>query len=315
MPAAHPTYVWWKGQQVRWEDATIHVTSLAWSTVGAVFEGIRGYWNDDEGTLHIFRLKEHLDRLVASSRLVRLDLPYTVDELTTFTTELIQANEIREDSYIRPLVYSDSTKSRKLSETSRDSTLLINTHPSPSHLGTGLRYKARVSSWTRISDNVMPPRVKNISNYRNGQLATSEALLDGYDTALLLNPQGKISEAPGACVAMIKGRKFITPDVTSGILESITRDALMTLAHEELGLEVIERPIDRTELYLADEVFMLGTAAEITPVVSIDHYEIGSGDIGLVTRELEQVFESVLRGTEQKYAHWRTPVVPAKVLA
>ena len=315
MAAAHPTFVWWKGQQVRWEDATVHVTDLAWSTVGAVFEGIRGYWNDDEETLHVFRLKEHLTRLIASSRLVRLDLPYTLEELTTFTTELIQANEIREDSYIRPLVYADSTRPRKLSEVSRESALLINTHPSPSHLGTGLQYRARVSSWTRISDNVMPPRVKNISNYRNGQLATSEALLDGYDTAFLLNPQGKISEAPGACVAMIKDRKFITPDVTSGILESITRDAMITLAREEVGLEVIERAIDRTELYLADEVFVLGTAAEITPVVSVDHYDIGSGQIGPVVHELEQVFESVLRGTEQKYAHWRTPVVPAKVLA
>jgi branched-chain amino acid aminotransferase len=314
MASAHPTFVWWKGEQIRWEDATVHVTDLAWSTVGAVFEGIRGYWNADEETLHIFRLKEHLERLVSSSRLVRLKLPYTVAELTKFCTDLITANEIREDTYIRPLVYSDG-KGRKLSEISMESSLLINTHPSPSHLGTGLQYKAKVSSWTRISDNVMPPRVKNISNYRNGQLATSEAVLDGYDTALLLNPAGKVSEAPGACVAMIKGNKFITPDVTSGILESITRDALMFLAREELGLEIVERAVDRTELYLADEVFTLGTAAEISPVVSIDHYDIGTGQIGGTTKELERIFESVLRGTEQKYAHWRTPVVAAKVLA
>lgn len=314
MSATHPAYVWWKGEQVRWEDATIHVTDLAWSTVGAVFEGIRGYWNADEETLYVFRLKEHLERLIASSRLVRLDLPYTLEELTGFTTDLIRANEVREDTYIRPLVYSDG-KGRKLSDASRDSTLLINTHAMPSHLGTGLAYKAKVSSWTRISDNVMPPRVKNISNYRNGQLATSEAVLDGYDTALLLNPQGKVSEAPGACVAMIKGNQLITPDVTSGILESITRDALMILAREELGLQIVERAVDRTELYLADEVFTLGTAAEITPVVEIDHYQIGTGQIGATTRELERVYEAVLRGTEQKYAHWRTPVVAAKVMA
>ncbi|MEJ7837514.1 MAG: branched-chain amino acid transaminase [Thermomicrobiales bacterium] len=314
MASEHPTYVWWKGEQIRWEDATIHVTDLAWSTVGAVFEGIRGYWNEEEETLHVFRLKDHLERLVTSSRLVRLKLPYTVPELTKFCTDLIAANEIREDSYLRPLVYSDG-KGRKLSDTSMESSLLINTHPMPSHLGTGLQYKAKVSSWTRISDNVMPPRVKNISNYRNGQLATSEALLDGYDTALLLNPAGKISEAPGACVAMIKGNKFITPDVTSGILESITRDSLIVLAREELGLEIVERAVDRTELYLADEVFTLGTAAEITPVVSIDHYDIGTGQIGATTRELDRLYEAVLRGTEKKYASWRTPVVAAKVLA
>jgi branched-chain amino acid aminotransferase len=312
MAGSHPTYVWWKGEQVRWEDATVHVTDLAWSTVGAVFEGIRGYWNAEEETLHIFRLKEHLERLVASSRLVRLALPYSVEELTDAITTLVRDNDVREDTYIRPLVYSDG-KGRKLSDTSMDSSVLINTHPMPSHLGTGLTYKAKVSSWTRISDNVMPPRVKNISNYRNGQLATSEALLDGYDTALLLNPQGKVAEAPGACVAMIKGNTFITPDVTSGILESITRDALMVLANKELGLDVVERQVDRTELYLADEVFTLGTAAEITPVVSIDHYDIGTGQIGATTRELERVYEAVLRGTESAYAHWRTPVIAASV--
>jgi branched-chain amino acid aminotransferase len=314
MSTAHPTYVWWKGQMVRWEDATVHVTDLAWSTVGAVFEGIRGYWNDEEETLYVFRLREHLERLVDSTRLVRLDLPYTVDQLTDTIVELIQANDIREDSYIRPLVYSDGT-GRKLAETSNQSSLLINTHPAASHLGTDLTYTAKISSWTRISDNVMPPRVKNISNYRNGQLATSEAVLDGYDTALLLNPQGKVSEGPGACVAMIRHGVFITPDVTSGILESITRDALITLVREELGLDVVERQVERTELYLADEVFTLGTAAEITPIVSIDHYDIGNGKIGPVTRKLQGVFESVLRGTETKYADWRTQVVAAGVTA
>jgi len=314
MAAQHPAFVWWNGRQVRWEDATVHVTDLAWSTVGAVFEGIRGYWNDEEETLYIFRLREHLERLVDSCKLVRLDLPQTVDELTTIILDLVKANEIREDSYIRPLVYSDG-KNRKLSELSTASSILVNTHPSPSHLGTDFSMKAKVSSWTRISDNVMPPRAKNISNYRNGQLATSEAILDGYDTALLLNPQGKVAEGPGACIAMIRKGEFITPDVASGILESITRDALITLAREELGLRVVERQVDRTELYLADEVFTLGTAAEITPVVSIDHYEIGDGQIGPVTRELEALFESVLRGTESKYADWRTPVVSVSATA
>jgi branched-chain amino acid aminotransferase len=308
MAAGHPAFVWWKGQQVRWEDATVHVTDLAWSTVGAVFEGIRGYWNAEEATLHIFRLREHLERLVDSCKLVRLELPYSVEELTTFVTELVQANDIREDSYIRPLVYADGTN-RKLSELSTASSLLINTHPSPSHLGTDFTYTAKVSSWTRISDNVMPPRAKNISNYRNGQLATSEAMLDGYNTALLLNPQGKVTEGPGACVAMIRKGEFITPDLASGILDSITRDALITLAREDLGLRVVERQVDRTELYLADEVMTLGTAAEITPIISIDHYEIGDGKIGPVTRKLEALFEAVLRGTEEKYAAWRTPVV------
>jgi branched-chain amino acid aminotransferase len=167
--------------------------------------------------------------------------------------------------------------------------------------------RAKVSSWRRISEDVMPPRVKNLSNYRNGQLARMEALQDGYDTAVILNHQGKVSEAPGACVALIRDGVLITPDLQSSILESITRDALLTLAREVLGLRVEERQVDRTELYLADELFVCGTAAEITPVVSVDQYTVGSGEIGPVTRELERIFADALRGRESRFGHWRTP--------
>jgi branched-chain amino acid aminotransferase len=168
--------------------------------------------------------------------------------------------------------------------------------------------KARISSWRRISEDVMPPRVKNLSNYRNSQLARMESLLDGYDTTLIINHQGKVAEGPGACVMLVRDGKLITPDLTSGILESITRDALIVLAREELGIPVEERVVDRTELYVADEVFLCGTAAEISPVVSVDKYDIADGEIGPVTRELEDLFARVLRGREPRYAHWRTPV-------
>jgi branched-chain amino acid aminotransferase len=193
---------------------------------------------------------------------------------------------------------------------------LVNTHPMPSHLKTGLTQAAKVSSWRRISEDVMPPRVKNFSNYRNSQLASIEARADGYDTEFLLNQQGKVSEGPGACIMLVSGGKVITPDVGSGILESITRDALIVLAREVLGLEVIERAVDRTELYIADEIFTCGTAAEITPIVSVDKFAVGNGAIGEVTSALERVFDDVLRGRDARYAHWRTPVdVGAPVLA
>lgn len=308
MGEGHPAYLWWDGKQRRWEDATVHVTDLGWSTVGAVFEGIRGYWNTESEELYIFRLNEHLDRLAASTKLVRLQLPYSREALTTAIIDLLHANGVREDSYIRPLAYNANTSGKRFAQIGSESSLVINTHPMPSHLGSDLKQTARVSSWTRISDNVMPPRVKNLSNYRNGQLAGFEARLDGYDTAFLLNAQGKVAEAPGACVMLLRDGKIITPDVTSSILESITRDALIVLAREVLGIEVIERPVDRTELYLADELFTCGTAAEITPVVSVDKFEIGSGDVGKVTRELSRVFEDVLRGREERFAHWRTRV-------
>jgi branched-chain amino acid aminotransferase len=315
MSNQNPDYLWWNGDVLKWDDATVHVTDLGWSTVGAVFEGIRGYWNYDNDELYVFRLSEHLDRLGASTKLVRLDLPYSRDELTAVIAELVRLNGIQEDTYIRPLAYNANTSGKRFAQIGNESSLLINTHPMPSHLGSDLTHTAKISSWQRIADNVMPPRVKNLSNYRNGQLAGFEARLDGYDTAFLLNAQGKVAEAPGACVLLMRDGKLITPDATSSILESITRDALMVLAREVLGLEVIERAVDRTELYLADEVFTCGTAAEITPVVSVDKYDVGDGQIGPVTRELSRVFEDVLRGREEHYSHWRTRVESKELAA
>lgn len=293
----HPEFLWWNGKQVRWEDATIHVTDLAWSTVGAVFEGIRAYWNDEQQELFIFRLQEHLDRLMDSMRLVRLPSRYSADDLRDATLKLLRDNSRREDTYIRPLAYSAETSGKRLSDTAAEAALLINTNPMPSKLSSADSIKVKVSSWTRISDNVMPPRIKNISNYRNGQLASMEAKADGYDGAILLSPLGKVSEAPGACVMILRHGKLLTPPVTDGILESITRDAVMTMARESLDIEVVERSLDRTELYLADEVFLCGTAFEITPVVEVDRYQIGTGNIGEATGQLQALFESVLRGS------------------
>lgn len=312
----HPTYVWWNGEQRPWEECTVHVTELGWSTVGAVFEGIRAYTGDEPGELFVFRLQEHLERFERSMRLVRLSVDYSIDALTEATTSLLQANQVREDTYIRPLAYAANTSGKRFAQLGQDAAVLINTHPMATHLKTGMTQTARISSWRRISEDVMPPRVKNISNYRNSQLASMEARADGYDTAFLLNHQGKVAEGPGACVMMIVGNTLITPDVGSGILESITRDALLVLAREELGLEVIEREIDRTELYLADEVFTCGTAAEVTPIVSIDKFTVGNGEIGARTRALEAVFDDVLRGRNSRYAHWLTAApVAAPVLA
>ncbi len=314
--STHPSYVWWRGQMTPWEDATVHVTDLGWSTVGAVFEGIRGYWDERSEQLYVFRLDEHLERLVSSCRLVRLDLRYSATELKDAILELLRANESRTDTYIRPMVYLSATSGRLGHQVEQDAEVLINTHSMSSHLLSGMSQTACVSSWTRISDNVMPPRAKNFSNYRNGQLATMEAKLDGYDTAIMLNDRRFVSELPGACVMIVRNGQLITPDPRQSILESITRDALLRLAREELGLEVIEREIDRTELYIADEIFSCGTAAEITPIVSVDHYQVGEGVMGPITTRLETLFHDVLRGREPRYEHWRTAVhsaVPAAV--
>jgi branched-chain amino acid aminotransferase len=314
MAAEHPRYLWWKGKRVAWEDATVHVTDLAWSSVGAVFEGIRAYWSAEQDELFVFRLREHMARLKRSSKLVRLPIEQSVDDLVEITIDLLHANEAREDTYIFPLIYFGGAQATRFDPARLKGDLMVRANPMPSHLGTGMSQRARFSTWTRISDNVMPPRVKNISNYRNGQLATHEVKQDGYDVALLLGPQGKVSEAPGACVAFIANGKLVTPDLSSGILESITRDALLTLAREDLGIEVVERTVDRTELYVADEVFLCGTAAEITPVVEVDRYMVGDGQIGPVTHELERRLIDIMRGNESSRQSWRTPVgVAAKV--
>lgn len=308
MTASHPTYLWWNGRQMPWEEATVHVTDLAWSTVGAVFEGIRGYWNEEQQELYVFRLREHMERLIDSMRLVRLPLDYSADELIEASLTLLRDNETREDTYIRPLAYSQNSSGKRLSDMSAELGMLINTNPMPSQLTSGDTIDVKVSSWTRISDTVMPPRIKNISNYRNGQLATMEAKADGYDNALLLSPQGKVSEAPGACVMMVRKGQLVTPPVTDGILESITRDAIMTMARDSLGAMVVERSIDRTELYLADEVFLCGTAFEVTPVASVDRYQVGNGGIGELTGKLQRLYDDVLRGREDRYAVFRTGV-------
>ncbi len=305
---AHPAYLWLNGSITPWEDATVHVSEMGWSTIGAVFEGIRGYWNPDQEELYVFRLSEHMERLHRSMKLVRLPIEYSVEELCDAATELLRDNQAREDTYIFPLAYIRDSYTTRYDSLAVRTALQILTRPMPTHLNTGKAMTARVSSWRRISEDVMPPRVKNISNYRNGQLARMESMLDGYDTSIILNAQGKVAEAPGACVMFVRDGRLVTPDLTSSVLESITRDALVVMARDGLGIEVEERQVDRTELYLADEVFLCGTAAEISPVVEIDRLPVGDGKVGPVTTSLERLFEDVLRGREPRFEDWRTPV-------
>lgn len=304
---ANPKYLWWNGELREWESSTVHVTAIGWSSVGAVFEGIRAYWNDDEEELYVFRLHEHMHRLGQSMKMMRYEPTYSVETMTDAILELLRANDIREDTYIRPLVYRGG-ESKGFSAVGGTTEVLINTRPNPSHLLSGNHKSACISSWTRISDNVMPPRIKNVSNYRNGQLGNMEAKLNGYDVALFLNTQGKVAEGGGSCMMIVRDGVLITPDVTQSILESITRDAIMTLAREELGLQVVERPIDRTELYIADEVFMCGTAYEITPVSSVDHYEVGNAGIGPITHQLEEKLNDSFRNISGIRPEWRTAV-------
>jgi branched-chain amino acid aminotransferase len=305
-----PAFLWWNGERVPWERATVHLSSTFWSGVTAIFEGIMSYWNEDEGELYVWQLDAHLRRLLRSQKLMRQASPYSVAELTDGVLDLLRALKVNSDTYIFPYCYPKGGGNFESSTSAEPQPvdISITARPNPSHLGKGWVRSACVSSYTRISDNVMPPRVKNIANYRNSNLAMAEARIDGYDTALILNTVGKVAEGPGSCLMLLRDGVLVTPSSTDSILESISRWSVIELARRELGLEVVERPVDRTELYVADEIFMVGTAAEILTIGSVDRYTIGDGGMGPVTTKLEQIFHDVVRGKNPRYAEWRTPV-------
>jgi branched-chain amino acid aminotransferase len=304
-----PAYLWWNGRRVAWESATVHLASTFWSGVTAIFEGIMSYWNEKQGELYIWQLDAHLRRLLRSQKLMRQESPYSVAELTDAVTELARSLNVSGDTYIFPISYprGGGNFESSTSATPEPVDMAITARPNPSHLGKGWVRSACVSSYTRISDNVMPPRVKNIANYRNSNLVMAEAKINGYDTALILNTAGKVAEGPGSCVMLVRDGVLVTPSSTDSILESISRWSVIELARRELGLTVVERPVDRTELYVADEVFMVGTAAEILTIGSVDRYTIGDGNMGPITTRLEQLFHDVVRGKNPAYAHWMTP--------
>ncbi len=298
-------FVWFDGKLVAWHEATVHVTQIGNAGVSSVFEGIRAYWNAETQKLFIFQLDAHLDRLMQSMRLMRMKHTFTTAALENGILELVRANQCATDIYIRPLAY---TESAAFSVGGDQVHLAIHTTPMASHLDSGLVHHACISSWTRISDNVMPPRVKASSNYLNSRLASEEAKRNGYDTALLLNPNGKVTEAPGACLMLVRDGKLITPAATNGILESITRATVIELCRDGLRLQVIEREVDRTELYVASEAFTCGTGGEITPIVSVDRLTLGDGSMGAITRQIEALYHDVVRGVNSQYDKWRTKV-------
>ena len=306
----HPAYLWFNGESVPWAQATLHATATIWSSLMTVFEGVRAYWNPATETMHIFRLEDHLRRLCQSMRLIRLSLPYDPMILRDELPLLLQRNGVREDSYIRIVAFPAE---RPMASFRHDEipVLLADTAPLASHLTEDRAVNLMVSSYTRIGEDVMPPRVKAMGNYRNGDLAATEAELAGYDGALMLNRRGEVSEATWSCLFLVRDGVLITPDLNSDVLESITRDTLLRLARERLDLAVAERRVARTELYLADEAFLCGTAAEIRPIASIDRYTLGAGTVGPITRRLQRVYEDIVRGNDYGYAAWRTSMAMA----
>jgi branched-chain amino acid aminotransferase len=307
---AHPAYVWIDGKLTPWDEATVHITSVGWSTMSGVFEGVKAYWNPDQAQLYGLQFREHFERFHRSMKMMRMQTPFSAQDLVQATTALLRANDCREDTYIRPIAYFPDVTWFQAMRDERTS-IYISTAPFTSHLGAGRVSKACVSSWTRLGDNQMSPRIKAISNYQNSRMALLEALHDGYDSPILLNAQGKVTEGPASCLFFVRDGVVITPSLTSGILESVTRTTMLRLCRDVLDIPAVERDVDRTELYIADEIFFCGTGAELSPVGEVDHYVVGDGALGPLTKRIEAAFHDLVRGREQRFPSYRTPVYDA----
>ena len=298
--------IWIRNKIVNEKEAMVNVLSPTSQFGLNVFEGIRGYWNDKENILYIFKLEEHIDRLLESCKLVSIQPPYTKDEIILAIKETVIANNFKNtDIALRVTIFADGIGSWHSIENFDMFVAPIKRKRTDINNLKGL--KACISSWQRINDNVLPPRAKLGANYINGRYAYLQAKNDGYDVPLFLGNDGKVTESSGACVFIVKNNKLITPDVTSSILESITRQFIIEYAIN-LGYEVKERKIDKTELYLADEVFLAGTAAEITPIVKVDKFIIGNGKVGNITKKLLKDYLDIVSGKNEKYLHYLTPI-------
>ncbi|MCH8205667.1 MAG: branched-chain amino acid transaminase [Chloroflexi bacterium] len=297
-----------RGKIVPVAEAKVSVMTHALHYGTAVFEGIRGNWNEDQGKMFIFRMREHYERLKQGCRIMMLDIPYTVDELCDMTVELIQRCGYKEDIYIRPLAYKsqEMVANLKLHELESDFTLMM--VPFGAYIETEGAIRCCTSSWRRMDDTIIPPRVKISGHYVNSILAKTEAVLGGFDEAIMLNQDGTVSEGSGENLFLITQGVLHTPLVADNNLTGITRDSATQLAQNELGLGVVERSIRRSELYLADEVFLTGTAAHITPVGHLDNRPIGDGEVGPITTRLRELYLGCIRGDNPDYAHWCSAV-------
>ncbi len=301
-----PSYAFFQKQFVPLEEARIGIMTHALHYGTAVFEGIRGNWNSEQQQIYLFRLKEHYERLEKGCRVMNIILPYSLDELCRLTVELVAKCGFQEDVYIRPLAYKSSQAlGVRLHDLEDDFFMFV--IPWGPYLDMD---KARccVSSWHRPEDNVIPPQIKATGIYINNALAKTEAVGNGFDEAIMLAPDGHISEGSGENIFLVVDGKLVTPASYNNILMGITRNTVIELAENELGLETIHRSIDRSELYTADECFLTGTAAHITPVAEIDYRKIGNGEIGEITRKLQEIYTRVIKGNHPKYLDWCTPV-------
>ena len=305
-----PAIAYHKGSFMPLVEANVGIMTHALHYGTAVFEGIRGNWNSDHKKLYIFRLREHMERLLQGCSILRMTLPLSVDDLCNLTIQMVEKCGYTEDLYIRPVAYKSAEKVANLKLPELEDDFFVLAIPFGKYIDSDGAIRCCTSSWRRTDDTMIPPRVKLAGIYINSILAKSDAVLSGFDEAILLNQDGHVCEGSGENIFVIKDGIISTPSLDSNVLPGITRDTVKTLIQDELGLNLIERSIDRSELYLADEVFLTGTAAHLTPVGQIDHRNIRGGETGPITKELSRLYFQIVRGDNPKYIDFCTPVSP-----
>ena len=302
-----PKNAFFQGKIVPYSEAKVGVATHALNYGTAVFGGIRAYWNDEDRKLYVFRPMEHYRRFLNSCRILSIDLKHTPETLTDLTLELLRQDAYQQDIYIRPLAYkADEAIGVRLHDLQDELTIFA--MPFGQYVKHDIDAHVTISSWRRVDDNTIPARGKISGAYASSALIKTDAARSGFDEALVLTMEGHITEGSAMNVFMLRDGILVTPPITENILEGITRKTIMDLAANELGLKVVERPIDRSEIYICEELFLTGTAAQVTVVVRVDHRPIGTGTMGPVGESLRKLFLDVVRGKNPKYKTWNIPV-------
>ena len=306
--------VYAKGRFSRYDEAKIGLMTHALQYGTGCFEGVRGFWSARDEELYLFQLEDHYERLHASSKILMMKVPHTIAELAEITTELCARNNFRSDTYVRPFMYKSNEEIGVRLHDVRDE-LAIVALPFDRYFDATEGLNCTISGWRRIDDTTAPARAKVTGVYINSALAKSDAILNGFDEAILLSADGHVSEGSAENIFIVKKGVIYTPDASQNILEGCTRKTLMTLAVKEFGLTVVERAIDRSELFTADEVFISGSAAGLQFVRAIDHRTVGDGKQGPIATKLADFYDRVVRGAEPAYRGWLTPTYASRKTA
>lgn len=307
VPENSGKYAFFDGKIVNIEDATVNIMTHALQYGTACFSGLRGYWNEDKKDIFLFRPKDHYKRMAGSARILQMELPGQNKDLLDWTIELIRKENWQQNIYIRPFLYkSDLSLSPRLHNVGN--TFSIYTLSLDDYLDVNAGLTTIISSWQRISDQAIPTRSKASGGYINSALAKSEALMAGKDEAIFLNSKGNIAEGSAENIFMVRDGKLITPSLDQDILEGIVRRSIIEIAQKEFGLEVIERPIAPTELYIADELFFSGTGVQVAWIKEVDYRQISNGKIGPISKKIQDLFFNIVSGKKPKYENWITSV-------